>query len=408
LIGFRLHTNRSVGLPIEQCSFCCEPASYPVDAYIEARDSYIKAVRKLPGLVSIYQMGGLAAPGISDIDLILVFDDEVKGLRRVNFGFDHLSPLERYLFMQSSPFLVCRSVFDQLHTFFFPTGLTCLDGQAIRLASHSEEYLRPFRFLFAVDMAVTKLIWFSHTILSRKIPLRETLCQLHSVTYNIQSVKTLMPGAGTPWRSYEKQIAELRDNWFQSNAPLRKRTCFELMLDAIQILFSIAEILGSLAEREGMCVSDDERDARLMGLNFCVRFSRHRPSGLRLLWRHHNLQIQSRLVARIRALLYSFQIDLPVQVSQIFAGYASHPSPLGRRVKSRYYPARNGIPREPLFNPVLRRAVDQRMQILEKYRAFLDRNEPSYSLMTGPWFGKSTAYQAKRLFWRWLLRRPTP
>ncbi|MFK7782970.1 hypothetical protein [Psychroserpens sp.] len=51
------------------------PRKFNEDAYHKAMDRQVDVLSKVEGVKSIYQIGGLSTPGISDIDLVVVFKD---------------------------------------------------------------------------------------------------------------------------------------------------------------------------------------------------------------------------------------------------------------------------------------------------------------------------------------------
>lgn len=68
------------------------------EAYIQAIDGVVRVLRAQPAVRAIYQVGGIRSPGISDVDLLVVFHDDVDST------FDPLQGLsagERYLFPHS-------------------------------------------------------------------------------------------------------------------------------------------------------------------------------------------------------------------------------------------------------------------------------------------------------------------
>ncbi|MCX6291611.1 MAG: hypothetical protein NT126_07580 [Bacteroidetes bacterium] len=54
------------------------PRFVSVDKYHQAIERMLERLNKIPGVQSVYQVGGITTPGISDIDLFVVFDDKVK------------------------------------------------------------------------------------------------------------------------------------------------------------------------------------------------------------------------------------------------------------------------------------------------------------------------------------------
>src|SRR3954453_1689184 len=81
----------------------------------------------LPGVTALYALGGLTAPGISDIDRIAVVDRDVGAL---SSGWDRLSRRERYLAMHT-PFLVDVETFRVHRWFAYLHPLTLLWGEAL-------------------------------------------------------------------------------------------------------------------------------------------------------------------------------------------------------------------------------------------------------------------------------------
>jgi hypothetical protein len=71
---------------------------WPVDreAYVIAVERMVNRLSAWPGLAALYQIGHVSTPGISDLDLIAVFQDDATCLRNPREG---LSRTERYLFV---------------------------------------------------------------------------------------------------------------------------------------------------------------------------------------------------------------------------------------------------------------------------------------------------------------------
>ena len=55
------------------------PRKKKVSDYNKARFEIIEKYKNINGLISIYEYGSVSAPGISDLDIILVFSKKFKG-----------------------------------------------------------------------------------------------------------------------------------------------------------------------------------------------------------------------------------------------------------------------------------------------------------------------------------------
>src|SRR6056297_896623 len=72
------------------------PKNVPIDNYKKAVDAYLEKIKKVPGILSVYLMGGFSAPGLSDIDIIVVVDDNFSSL---NSHLLDVKGIDEYLFI---------------------------------------------------------------------------------------------------------------------------------------------------------------------------------------------------------------------------------------------------------------------------------------------------------------------
>ena len=54
------------------------PKSHSVEDYNSAIDIHVQEFSQVEGVLAVYQIGGVSTPGISDIDLVVVFEDQYK------------------------------------------------------------------------------------------------------------------------------------------------------------------------------------------------------------------------------------------------------------------------------------------------------------------------------------------
>ncbi len=76
-------------------SFTDIPLHVSLQSYQQAIERMLDRLKTIPGVVSVYQVGGVSTPGISDIDLFVVFQDKVK--TEIDPVKD-LQPTDQYLF----------------------------------------------------------------------------------------------------------------------------------------------------------------------------------------------------------------------------------------------------------------------------------------------------------------------
>lgn len=100
---------------------------------------------------SIYQMGGLSQPGISDIDLIIVTKSDSLYNNSVNVSRNAIcdNDIEKYMLMHA-PFVIPDKVFHQIDTIFYCSDLKLLYGE--------EQYVQNYDEAFSEISSIYKMI----------------------------------------------------------------------------------------------------------------------------------------------------------------------------------------------------------------------------------------------------------
>ena len=71
-----LHLNEIPDLNIlRPMHFIRKPRYFPLIAYEKALLKMTERLKQVDGLIAIYQIGGLSTPGVSDIDILVVFEE---------------------------------------------------------------------------------------------------------------------------------------------------------------------------------------------------------------------------------------------------------------------------------------------------------------------------------------------
>ena len=56
------------------------PVPATLDIYQETREYFLKLCETIPQIISVYEFGSVGCPGLSDLDLLVIFDDELSGI----------------------------------------------------------------------------------------------------------------------------------------------------------------------------------------------------------------------------------------------------------------------------------------------------------------------------------------
>lgn len=103
------------------------PRSAAVSSYDHAIERMVGKLRQQDGVLAIFQIGNTNNPGISDIDMLVVFEDGIK----CNLDpLEDLSKTDRYLFSHSL-YGISKTDFSQAHRYTFFHNYKLLWGEEL-------------------------------------------------------------------------------------------------------------------------------------------------------------------------------------------------------------------------------------------------------------------------------------
>lgn len=180
--------------------------------YETARDRMVCTLRTLPGIRSIYQVGGVSAPGISDLDMYALFEDAAVCREDPRAG---LSRRDRYLFLHPL-FGIHRSRFRESLRFPFFHAYRLLWGvdegmePAPARPDVSQEVLRQIGLEFLVKSFLSIALQREMGILK----VRSLLLHVHSLHYDLDYVGLTQSDLDP----YLEQVRQWRSQWFRRPA----------------------------------------------------------------------------------------------------------------------------------------------------------------------------------------------
>jgi hypothetical protein len=206
------------------------PKPIAQDAYTAARDAMVERLRRDPAIIAIYGLGNVAAPGISDLDLLaVVADDLAVGVR----PWAQASHTERYLFTHA-PFAISRRLLPEALQ-FIPCGeLTLLWGKAcVDLNCECET---PQVDDLARQTACEYLLanYLVRTVEARYMVLSVRSLMLSS--YALRHDLALLGGEAESLGAYVAELGEWRMHWFDRPKTVGDvRAWFAGFIDALKV-----------------------------------------------------------------------------------------------------------------------------------------------------------------------------
>ncbi|MEO5571589.1 MAG: hypothetical protein ABIT08_01815 [Bacteroidia bacterium] len=182
--------------------------------YMQTLNAMVKRLAALPETISVYQVGSISSPGISDLDMIVVFKDNQKVEQ--NF-LGNLSTEEKYLFVHNL-YGISERDFADVKRFTFFNNFTLLYGTDTRtnpfLSPENTEVLKKqVAIEYLIRMCITVYLQQSYRVLR----VRDLLLHVKALQYDCEFLG-IHSG-----RLVEKisEIIEWRKNWF-SHTPSTK------------------------------------------------------------------------------------------------------------------------------------------------------------------------------------------
>ncbi|MEP7169704.1 MAG: hypothetical protein ABI855_10075, partial [Bacteroidota bacterium] len=182
--------------------------------YKTVLNSMTDRLKNLTETMSVYQIGGIGSPGISDLDMVVVFNDNKKIEK--NF-LDSLPSSERYLFIHSL-YGISQTDFKESGRYIFFNNFTLLYGTDLRLnpalsLEETEALKKQVAIEYIIKMSINLYLQQFYKVLR----VRDLLLHVKALQYDFDFLG-IRSG-----RLFEKssQIIEWRKSWF-SNTPSKK------------------------------------------------------------------------------------------------------------------------------------------------------------------------------------------
>ena len=185
------------------------PYHVPLRVYENAIQGMVEKLRRQEGIISIFQIGSISHPGISDIDLVLVFKE--NGTFHLN-PLEGLSKTERYLFIHP-PLGVSKADFTEAQTYTFYHNWSLLWGEKLTGEGNylSEEETKRLKIQTALEYLIQNYINLAILRAYGIFSVRTLLLNMKAMFFDLELLNVLSG------RLYEllETLVKWRNNWFE-------------------------------------------------------------------------------------------------------------------------------------------------------------------------------------------------
>jgi len=201
-----------------------QPRFIPLSDYGRAAAEIDGLLESMPGVVAVYRIGSVSAPGISDLDRVAV----VEKSGRFPTVWGRLSENTRYVAMHS-PFLVDVETFVRHRWFAVAEPLELVAGtQFVLEAPPSSELLGA---IAGIEGLVVSRLKLAKQLCIGRIKVRPFLCEMHNLRHDLRLMGASAAEAPRAW-ALTAEVLAVRGGWWDAADHERDGRVIELASSA--------------------------------------------------------------------------------------------------------------------------------------------------------------------------------
>lgn len=250
------------------------PQQLTIKDYWQCCNMVIDEAKNNDTVVGVYLMGGQWCPGISDLDIIMVYKHNsiVKPVRSI-WGLSKKADFiltHRYLSFFDEDF---RNIY-----YLYPkktANLRLLWGKddvcpKNPLKIFSTEDVKLLHAFILFDLLVNKLLLFTGRQ-GKELNVRQTIGELYSLIYTFDIVYTIT--GKIIGNTFTTKIQEIRNQWFKNNDKHNLILLSELLVEGVDLVYESVGILDEFLVINKFYIEDDN-NAILLNKKFHIIFDK--------------------------------------------------------------------------------------------------------------------------------------
>jgi hypothetical protein len=163
-----------------------------IEVYEKVVNRYIAFVSAFPIVKAVYQIGSVGAPGVSDLDLVVVVENcyDPAQMNQLSVLQPQTDNLIKYLFIHDI-YLYDRESFSNFHYTNYCDNLILLYGAPQPIVKTDETEKRALFLQIIFDFVSSRLAQFQQFLASRQLSVRGALVRLSSIRHSYKMLNDL-------------------------------------------------------------------------------------------------------------------------------------------------------------------------------------------------------------------------
>ncbi len=234
------------------------PRFFSLKEYEETVSKVVAHLSRFQEVVAIHQIGSISAPGISDIDIVVVFADVSGRWKRAGYS-RILNQRDRYRLMHSL-FAISTNLYsrnDLLPPIFTSQLLHGTDVPANLVLSAQE--LSAVREIYAVEYVLANIFNLYQQVHAGRLKVRGLLCSFKALAHDLDLLSDERMRMEV--REFQERVCRLRANWWNDPNGARQ----EMLEIPAQMIYLCQKVIASFAAM----LSDTGEKAQMTGHLVC-------------------------------------------------------------------------------------------------------------------------------------------
>lgn len=224
---------------IESSRWIGWPRYFTMDEYMSVLDNFVKVITRTERVESIYQVGSIGVPGLSDIDLFLILKNRVDFTER--YSINQLSDKDQYIFSHEC-WLVNKAIMQDI-AFWFPAfSMKHIYGEPIKLKSIRSDEKSLVDCLLLCNFLVTKvpLDFLIYSVLKGEFHVRIMLAMVNSLNHTLSLYHSAW-GVNSlkDEQVFQKSFSNFRKQWFSLGIRDQREHLTNFVVTAVKLSLDV-------------------------------------------------------------------------------------------------------------------------------------------------------------------------
>jgi hypothetical protein len=217
------------------------PEYFPLNDYKTTQNDFVERCKTVAGVSSIWRVGEIGVPGISDLDFVLGLTDGLAKQHAESLSIHNLDKIGSYISFHQ-PLILSNDLLANLFVWGSVSQPVYLYGKKIEFHNLTPVQSKLMAIVTLNDIFVqSQPRMLLRTLLSRRMNVRGTLCQINALKHTLRIFRDATGLTTEFWDPFLVGFSEFRQQWFT----LGNDRIEQLRLYTIQAIVMLFDLMNA-------------------------------------------------------------------------------------------------------------------------------------------------------------------